>query len=104
MPDPTSRIMAREKLPMTGIDAYHSKFVGKFQNRSETICILPQTALITSNNACINLNLRYKFYSPRLIIQYWHDLTSINFKKLLMHAEDGAKLQKDGLTPSLKMS
>ena len=48
MPEPIRSMIASEKFPSTGIFAYHSKLVGKSQNRSEIIWIFPQSAMIAS--------------------------------------------------------
>ena len=43
MPDPKSRMMAREKFPRTGMELYQEKLAGKSQNKSEIVWILEQT-------------------------------------------------------------
>ena len=53
MPDPTKRIIANEKFPKTGMFAYHSKFVGKSQRKSDKGPINENILLMDSNIACI---------------------------------------------------
>ena len=60
IPDPTNKIIAKEKLPKTGIFAYHSKFVGKSQRKSDNGPIKEKMPLMYSKIACIPIPLSFR--------------------------------------------
>ena len=75
IPEPTNKIIAKEKFPNIGIFAYHSKLVGKSQRKSDNGPIKENMLLMDSKTDCISI-------TPFSMYQFAHSSMQVSLQKL----------------------